>query len=68
MKEKILFAWLLDSGCTYHVCSKREWFSAYKPYDEGFVLMGNDVVCKAVGIGNIRIGIFDGQIRTLTNM
>jgi len=35
-KGKYSDAWLLDSGCTY---SKREWFSTYKPYDGGSVLM-----------------------------
>ena len=30
--------------------------------------MGNDVVCKTVGIGNICMSMFDGQVRTLTNV
>ena len=30
--------------------------------------MGNDVVCKTVGIGNICMRMFDGQVRTLTNV
>ena len=30
--------------------------------------MGNNVVCKIVGIGNIRIKMFDGQVRILTNV
>ena len=30
--------------------------------------MSNDVVCKTVSIGNIRMRIFDGQVRTLTNI
>jgi len=47
---------------------KREWFSTYKPYDGGSILMGNDAVCKTVGIGNIRMRMFDGQVRTLTNV
>ena len=29
--------------------------------------MGN-VVCKTLGIGNIRMKKFDGQVRTLTNV
>ena len=47
-KGKYSDAWLLDSGCTYHMCPKREWFSTYKLYDGGFVLMGNDAMCKTV--------------------
>jgi len=28
--------------------------------------MGNDIVCKTVGIGNICMRIFDGHVRTLS--
>ena len=30
--------------------------------------MGNDVVCKIVGISNIRMRMFDGQVRALMNL
>jgi len=30
--------------------------------------MDNNVVCKTVGIGNIRMRMFDGHVRTLTNV
>ena len=30
--------------------------------------MVNDVVCKTVGIGNIRMRMFDGQVLTLANV
>ena len=49
-------------------CAQKKWFSTYKPYDGGSVLMGNDAVCKAVGINNIRIRMLDGQVRTFTNV
>ena len=67
-KVKYSNAWLLNSGCTYHMYPKREWFSPYKPYDGGSILMENDVVCKTVSIGNIRMRMFNGQVRTLTNV
>jgi len=67
-KDKYSDSWLLDSGCTYHMCPKREWFSTFKPYDEGTVLMGNDAVCKTVGIDNIRMRMFDEHVRTLINV
>jgi len=67
-KSKYSDAWLLDSGYTYNMCPKREWFSTYKPYDGGSILMGNDTVCKTVGIGNIRVRMFSGQVRTLMNV
>jgi len=67
-KDKYSDAWLLDSRCTYHMCSKREWFSTYKPYDGGSILKENDAMCKPVGISNICMRMFDGQVRTLTNV
>jgi len=67
-KGKYSDAWLLDSRCTYHMCPKREWFSTYKSYDGGSVLMGNDAVCKTIGIGNIRMRMSDGQVQTLMNV
>jgi len=51
-------AWILDSGCTYHMC----WLSIYKLYDGGSVLMGNNTVCKTIGIGNIYMRMFDGHV------
>ena len=61
-KGKYSDVWLLDLGCTYHICPKKEWFSTNKPYDGGSVLMGNDAVCKTVGIDNIRMRMFDRQV------
>ena len=37
-------------------------------YDGCSILMGNDDVYKTIGIGNIRMRMFDEQVRTLTNV
>ena len=50
------------------MCPKREWLSTYKPFDGGSVLLGNNTVCKLIGIINIRMRMFDGQTRTLMNV
>ena len=50
------------------MCPKKEWFSTHKTYDGGSVLMGNDVLCRTIGIGNIHMRVFDGQVQTLTNV
>src|SRR3954470_15159280 len=49
-RKKSLDVWLLDSACTYHMCSMREWFSTYQPCDGGTVLMGNYAECNVFGI------------------
>ena len=41
------------------------------PYDSingGSVLMGNNIACKTIGIGIIRIKTRDGVVRTLTDV
>ena len=60
--------WILDSGCTYHMCPNRKWFIDYSEVDEGSVIMGNDHKCKVAGIGTIAIKNSDGTIKTLENV
>jgi hypothetical protein len=57
--------WLLYFGASHHMCPHRSWFSSYQAIDGGIVLMGNNVSCKTVGIGSIKIKMFDGIVRML---
>jgi len=43
----------LDSDCTYHMYSRRDWFITYDPVHTGVVLMGNDAKCKVAEIGTV---------------
>ncbi|KAK2974126.1 hypothetical protein RJ640_025475 [Escallonia rubra] len=38
--------WILDTGCSYHMCPNRDWFAIYHSFDGGKVLMGNVVAYK----------------------
>ncbi|KAK2974639.1 hypothetical protein RJ640_020521 [Escallonia rubra] len=60
--------WILDTGCSYHMCPNRDLFATYRSFDGGKVLMGNNVACKVVGIGSIQIRMHDGIVRTLTDV
>ncbi|KAL5569740.1 hypothetical protein UlMin_026315 [Ulmus minor] len=60
--------WILDSGCTFHMCPTRDWFKEYKEIDGGKVLMGNNIPCQIVGIGNISIRMFDGLVKILSGV
>jgi hypothetical protein len=55
--------WNLDSGASHHMCSHRNWFISYQSVDEGVVFMGNCIPCNFVGVGSIRIRMFDGIVR-----
>lgn len=46
----------------------KEWLDTYKPCNGGLVLMGNDAVCKAIGISTLKIKMFDGIVRILRNV
>ncbi|KAK2976143.1 hypothetical protein RJ640_012353 [Escallonia rubra] len=54
--------WILDTGCSYHMCPNMDWFATYRSFDGGKVLMGNDVACKVVGICSIQIRMHDGGV------
>nr|CBG76256.1 OO_Ba0005L10-OO_Ba0081K17.7 [Oryza officinalis] len=60
--------WILDTACTYHMCPNRDWFVTYEFVQGGTVLMGDNTLCKVVGIGTIQIKMFDGCIRTLSDV
>jgi len=60
--------WIIDTGCTFHMCPYKDLFTIFEPVDCGVVLMGNDAQCKVVGIGTVQIKTNDGVVRTLANV
>ncbi|KAG8498562.1 hypothetical protein CXB51_004879 [Gossypium anomalum] len=65
---KVNEEWILDSGCTFHMSPNRDWFTTYETVFEGVVLMGNNASCKIVGVGIIKVKMFDGVFRTLSDV
>jgi hypothetical protein len=61
-------AWVLDSTCSYHMTPRRDWFTTYRPINGGLVYMGNNTTYKVVGIGTVRIKMYDGIVRTMTDV
>ncbi|KAL5804932.1 hypothetical protein ACOSQ3_031732 [Xanthoceras sorbifolium] len=57
--------WMLDSGCTYHMCPNKEWFSSFKELEGEVVYMDNDNICKITRIGSIQLKNHDGSIKVL---
>ncbi|KAG8475586.1 hypothetical protein CXB51_032459 [Gossypium anomalum] len=66
--SKVSEEWILDSGCTFHMSPYRDWFTAYEIVSEGIVLMGNNASCKIASVGTIKAKMFDGVIRTLSDV
>ncbi|KAG8475529.1 hypothetical protein CXB51_032298 [Gossypium anomalum] len=65
---KVSKEWILDSGCTFHISPNRDWFTTYEIVSEGVVLMGNNASCKITGVGTIKVKMFDGVVRTLSDV
>ncbi|CAA0831937.1 Probable prolyl 4-hydroxylase 11 [Striga hermonthica] len=61
-------AWILDSGCSYHITPNREWFATYKSGNSGSVFLGDDRCCGIVGIGDVKIRMYDGTVMTLCDV
>lgn len=59
--------WILDCACSYHICYIRDFFSSYST-STGSVLMGNDHPCQIEGIGSVKIQMFDGTVRIVTDV
>ena len=50
------------------MCANRDWFNTYEKKNEGEVLMGNDAACKIVGIGTLKVKMYNDIIRTFSNV
>ncbi|KAL0459208.1 UNVERIFIED_CONTAM: Retrovirus-related Pol polyprotein from transposon TNT 1-94 [Sesamum latifolium] len=55
VSTNIVDAWILDSGCSYHITPNREWFTSYRSGNSGSVYLGDDRCCHIVGVGDVRI-------------
>ena len=50
-------SWVLNSRGCFHIHWNRDWFDTCKTCDEGFATLANNVECKIVGIGIVKIKI-----------
>lgn len=46
----------------------RSYFTSYQSCDGGMVLMGNNSICKVVGIETVSLKMYDGIVRELTQV
>lgn len=56
--------WILDLGCTFHLCSNRTSFQHTKLY----LKVRNKSSCKIAKFGIVRIKMYDGVVKTLTDV
>ncbi|KAL8160958.1 hypothetical protein V2J09_012447 [Rumex salicifolius] len=60
--------WIIDSGCTFHMCPHKNWFQTYEPVHGSHVLLGDNTPCPVLGKGTIKTRTQDGVERTLSEV
>ncbi|KAG8481048.1 hypothetical protein CXB51_025755 [Gossypium anomalum] len=55
------------AAAPFHMSPNQDWFTTYETVSEGVVLMGNNASCKIKGVGTIKVKMFDGVVRTLSD-
>lgn len=59
-------SWIMDFGCSFHMSPHLEWFQDMQI--SGTVLLGNDRICHIKGIGSIKMRMYDGSVKLLTDV
>ncbi|MDD0148635.1 hypothetical protein PSY31_23395, partial [Shigella flexneri] len=67
-KNKSNNEWVLDTGCSYHMCPNRSWFRDLTESKQGVVTLGDDYECDIEGIGNIPLRLQNGRTILLTKV
>lgn len=61
-------AWVLDSGCTFHIIPYKDWFVDYKEVNGGIVHMRNNHPCNMIRVGLVKLRLNDGSTFIMKNM
>mgnify|MGYP000117206453 CR=1 FL=1 len=62
------YNWVIDSGGSYHLTSRREYFYSYTSGGFGQVLMGNDGSSTIIAIGTVHLETSTGCKLVLRNV
>nr|GEU39688.1 retrovirus-related Pol polyprotein from transposon TNT 1-94 [Tanacetum cinerariifolium] len=68
-RKRFADVWLFNTGATFHMTTRREWFHQYKPISGcGSMYSCNDHELKIIGIGSITVKMHDGTVRTIRDV
>jgi hypothetical protein len=59
---------VLDSGSTFRVCPRRDWFDSFREMSGGTVTLADGSTLSVAGVGTVRFRMWDGVIRTVTGV
>jgi len=57
--------WVLDSGATNHICSRRKFLETFQESKEGTFFLPSGSKCDIMGLGTVKVKMFDGVVHTL---
>ncbi|EOY18934.1 Uncharacterized protein TCM_043452 [Theobroma cacao] len=57
--------WYLDSASATHICYQKDCFDLLQEVVVGNLTLGNKSIVKVMGIGVVKIKMFDGVVRSL---
>ena len=60
--------WVIDSGCSYHMTSRRDWFDTFEEVTSGRVALGDDSTVDVQGVGSVKIKVYGGTVKVLNNV
>lgn len=60
--------WMLDFGCSYHVCSNMSVFDAYEEKKGSKILLEDKTIYDVLGVGTMKIKIQDVGVRSLSDV
>ncbi|GKD83365.1 gag-pol polyprotein [Tanacetum coccineum] len=61
--------WLFNTGASFHMTARREWFHQYKPISGGgSVYSCNDHELKIIGIRSVMAKMHNGTVRTIRDV
>lgn len=60
--------WVIDSGCSYHMTSRRDWFDTFESVSSGQVNLGDDFIVDMQRVGSIKIKAYGGTVKVLNNV
>ena len=60
--------WVIDSGFSYHMKSRRDWFETFEDTASGHVMLGDNFSVEVEGVGSIRIKAYGGTVKVLNNV
>jgi gag-polypeptide of LTR copia-type/Zinc knuckle len=61
-------SWVLDSGSTFHVCPRRDWFDSFREVSGETMTLADGSTFSVVRVGAIRFRMWDDMIRTVTDV